>query len=83
MLENNRNQLEAKGVQLATNKEQLQKYVTRIETRDSQITSLRDTIRNVEKQLVVKMKTNFMEAEKAFKAESGTNGEVSPSQVCV
>ncbi len=59
---------------MATNKEQMQKYMTRIETRDSEITSLKETVKNLEKQLVIKMKTNFMDAEKVFKRENSSNG---------
>lgn len=52
----------------------MQKYMTRIETRDSEITSLKETVKNLEKQLVIKMKTNFMDAEKVFKRENSSNG---------
>lgn len=80
MLEYNRNQLEAKGIQLATNKEQLHKYSLRVEDRDTKIASLKDTIRGLEKQLVSNVKSQLLEAEEVFSAQQKlpvVNGEAS------
>lgn len=75
MLENNRNQLEAKGLQLASNKEQLQKYCQHVESRDHEIGCLKDTVRELETQLVAKVKTHLMEAERLYKSDHASNGE--------
>ena len=56
-------------MQLATNKEQLHKYSLRIEDRDGEITSLKDTIKTLEKQMVSQVKSQLLEAEEAFNAQ--------------
>jgi len=61
----------------------MQKYLTRIETRDDEIGSLKETIKALEKQLVVKMKTNFMDAENSIKGEGGANGDLPRQRVSV
>jgi len=51
VLENNRNQLEAKGVQLAANKDQLQTISLQLETKENEVAHMRGKIGSLEKQL--------------------------------
>lgn len=74
VLENNRNQLETKGVQLASSKEQLYKYSLQMENRDQEISSLKDRIKTLEKQLMSNVKTQLLEAEETFKEKPKVNG---------
>lgn len=80
VLENNRNQLEAKGMQLATNKEQLQKYSLRIENRDGEILALKETIKSLEKQVMTNIKSQLLGAEEVFNTQQqkqAVNGDTS------
>lgn len=61
VLENNRNQLEAKGVQLAANKDQLQTISLKLEQQDSEMTSMRETIGSLEKQLASSLKDMLLQ----------------------
>lgn len=61
VLENNRNQLEAKGVQLAANKDQLQTISLKLEEQDSEMTSMREKIGALEKQLASSLKDMLLE----------------------
>lgn len=61
VLENNRNQLEAKGVQLAANKDQLQTISLKLEEQDSEMTSMREKIGALEKQLASSLKDMLLQ----------------------
>ena len=61
MLENNRNQLEAKGVQLAANKDQLQTISLRLEQQDSEMTSMREKMGLLEQQLASSLKDMLLQ----------------------
>lgn len=69
MLENNRNQLEATGIQLASNKEQLHQYSQRIEDKEEKILKMKETIKSLERQVVGRVKPQLLEAEEAFNAQ--------------
>ena len=71
-------------MQLASNKDQLQKYSLRIEDRDGEITSLKDTIKSMERQLMTSFKAQLLEAEESFNAQQQKhvmNGDA--TKVCV
>lgn len=56
MLENNRNQMEAKGIQLAASKDQLQMISKEMDSKDKEITDLREQLKGMEKRLAGSLK---------------------------
>ena len=63
VLESNRNQLEAKGVQLAANKQQLQTISLSLEDKDKVIADLKDQVKSLEKQLAGSLKKMLLQNE--------------------
>ena len=61
-------------MQLASSKEQLYKYSLQMENRDQEISSLKDRIKTLEKQLMSNVKTQLLEAEETFKEKPKVNG---------
>lgn len=56
VLESNRNQLEAKGMQLEASKDQLRMITTEIDSKDKEIAELKDQIKVMEKRLASSLK---------------------------
>ena len=63
VLESNRNQLEAKGVQLAANKQQLQTISLSLEDKDKVNADLKDQVKSLEKQLAGSLKKMLLQNE--------------------